>query len=46
MAKDTTSAEPAGGAEKATTARPEALEPKAGNRALRWRAGGDIKGGW
>ena len=46
MAKDTASAEPAGGAEKATTVRPEALEPMAGNRALRWHAHGDVKGVW
>ena len=46
MAKDTASAEPAGGAEKATTVRPEALGPRAGNRALRWRPRGDVKGVW
>lgn len=39
MAKGTAGVKPAGGAEKATTARPNALEPegdgKAGSRALR-----------
>jgi hypothetical protein len=52
MAKGTASVEPAGGAEKATTASLEALElgayGGAENRCsfLRWHAGGDIKGGW
>jgi hypothetical protein len=48
MAEDTASVEPAGGAEKATTASPEALELGAYGGAenrrsfLRWRGGGDM----
>ena len=46
IAEDTASAEPAGGTEKTTTARPKALELWAENRALRWHAGWDVEGGW